>query len=173
MVFVKLPDVPVRVTVEVPMVAVLAAISVNVLVFAVGFGLNKAVTPLGKPVADRLTLPLKPFCGVTATVLEPVAPCIKVRLLGDAESAKFSLATTVRAIVVEPVKLPDKPEMVTVAVPVVAVVLAVSVNVLVPVTGFGLNEAVTPLGRPDADKLTPPLKPLCGVTVIELVPLVP
>src|SRR6266849_952784 len=56
--------------------------------------------------------------------------------------------------------------MVTVTVPAVAVLLAVNVNVLVVVAGFVLNDAVTPPGSPDADKLTPPLKPLCGVTVI-------
>ena len=55
---------------------------------------------------------------------------------------------------------PTLPVMVTVAVPVAAVLLAVSVNVLVPVVLAGLNDAVTPLGRPDADKLTLPLKPL-------------
>ena len=46
-VLVKLPDVPVRVTVTVPVVAVLLAVSVNVLVPAVLPGLNDAVTPLG------------------------------------------------------------------------------------------------------------------------------
>ena len=54
-----------------------------------------------------------------------------------------------------------------------AVLLAVSVNVLVAVAGFGLNDAVTPLGNADADKFTPALKPFCGVIVIMLVPLVP
>ena len=57
------------------------------------------------------------------------------------------------------VKLPDVPAMVTVAVPVVAVPLAVRVNVLVLVVLLGLNDAVTPPGKPDADKLTVPLKP--------------
>ena len=84
-VFVKLPDVPVTVTVTVPVVAVLLAVSVNVLVLAVLLGLNDAVTPLGRPDADKLTLPLKPFCGVTVMVLEPLAPCAIVKLLGDAE----------------------------------------------------------------------------------------
>ena len=59
--FVKLPEVPVIVTVAVPVAAVLLAISVNVLVLAVLVGLNDAVTPLGKPDADKLTLPVKPF----------------------------------------------------------------------------------------------------------------
>ena len=70
----KLPDEPVTVTVAVPVVAVPLAVSVKVLVFVVLGGLNDAVTPLGKPEADRLTLPLKPFCGVTAMVLVPEAP---------------------------------------------------------------------------------------------------
>ena len=56
-------------------------------------------------------------------------------------------------------KLPDVPLIVTVTVPVVAVVLAVSVNVLVVAVLVGLKDAVTPLGRPDADKLTLPVKP--------------
>jgi hypothetical protein len=80
---------------------------------------------------------------------------------------------TVRAIALEFDKLPEVPVMVTVAVPVVAVALAVNVTVLVVVAGLALNDAVTPLGRPDADKVTLPLKPFCGVTVIVLVPAVP
>ncbi len=88
-VFVKLPDVPERVTVTVPVAAVLLAVSVNVLVLAVLLGLNDAVTPLGRPDADKLTLPLKPFCGVTVMVLTPLAPCVMLRLLGDAERVKF------------------------------------------------------------------------------------
>ena len=59
---------------------------------------------------------------------------------------------------------------VTVAVPAAAVALAVKVNVLVEVAGFGLKAAVTPLGRPEAEKLTLPVKPLAGVIVIVLVP---
>ena len=65
------------------------------------------------------------------------------------------------------------PVTVTVVVPVVAVVLAVSVNVLVPVVLEGLKLAVTPLGKPEADKLTEPVKPFVGVTVMVLVPLLP
>jgi len=85
--FDKLPDVPVMVTVTVPVIAVLFAVSVNVLVLAVLLGLKDAVTPLGKPDADKLTLPLKPFCGVTVIVLVPAVPCVIVKLLGDAERA--------------------------------------------------------------------------------------
>jgi hypothetical protein len=91
----KLPEAPVMVTVTVPVVAVLLAISVNVLVLVVLVGLKEAVTPLGRPEADRLTLPLKPFCGVTVMVLVPLAPCRMLRLLGDTESEKFGVATGV------------------------------------------------------------------------------
>jgi len=60
-VFVKLPEVPVMVTVNVPVVAVLFAVRVSVLVLVVLLGLNDAVTPVGRPEADKLTLALKPF----------------------------------------------------------------------------------------------------------------
>jgi hypothetical protein len=88
-VFVKLPDEPVIVTVTVPVTAAVPAVSVNVLVFAVLVGLNDAVTPLGRPDADRLTVPLKPYCGVTVMVLALLAPWAIVRLLGEVESEKF------------------------------------------------------------------------------------
>lgn len=83
------------------------------------------------------------------------------------------MSSTVREIVVVWVRLPEVPVMVTVAVPVVAVLLAVSVKVLVPVVLVGLKAAVTPLGKPDADRATLELKPFCGLIVIVLVPLVP
>ena len=84
-VFVKLPEVPVTVTVTVPVVAVLLAVKVSVLLLAVLVGLNDAVTPLGRPDADKLTLLLKPFSGVTVMVLAPLVPCTTVKLLGEAE----------------------------------------------------------------------------------------
>jgi hypothetical protein len=60
--------------------------------------------------------------------------------------------------------------MVTVLVPVVAVLLAVNVSVLVPVAGFGLNDEVTPLPKPLADNVTLPAKPPDGVILIVVVP---
>ena len=71
------------------------------------------------------------------------------------------------------VKLPEMPVIVTGTVPVAAVLIAVSVNVLMLVPGFGLNDAVIPLGRPGTDKLTWPLKPFSALTVIVLVPMAP
>jgi hypothetical protein len=65
-------------------------------------------------------------------------------------------------------KLPEVPAMVTVVVPVVAVALAVKVSVEVLVAGLLPNVAVTPLGNPDADKVTLPLKPPAGAITIVL-----
>jgi hypothetical protein len=68
------PEVPVIVTVDIPVVAALLAISVKVLVDPVGFVPNDIVTPVGRPDAARVTLPVKPFWGATVMVLEPLDP---------------------------------------------------------------------------------------------------
>ena len=171
----KLPDVPVIVTVTVPLAAVLLAVNVTVLLEVAGFGLIEAVTPLGNPDADKVTLPVKPFEGVILIVLVPLLPRLIARLFGEADKVKFAPveAFTVRLIDVVWVRLPDVPVTVTVAVPVAAVLLAVSVNTLEEVAGFGLKDAVTPVGKPEAEKVTLPLKPFDGVIVTVLVPLVP
>jgi len=79
------PDVPETVTVTVPVAAVLLAVRVSMLVLVMLLGLKDAVTPLGKPDADKLTLPLKPPCGVTVMVLMALVPWATLRLLGEAE----------------------------------------------------------------------------------------
>ena len=73
---------------------------------------------------------------------------------------------TVRAIVVLAVKLPELPLIVTVAVPVVAVLFAIRVSTLPPVVGLVANDAVTPLGKPDAVRVTLPVNPYWPVTVM-------
>lgn len=167
------PDVPVTVTVTVPVVAVLLAVSVNVLAPVVLVGLNAGITPLGRPEADKATLPLKPLRGFTVIVLAPLAPCVMVKLVGDAESVKFGGGFTVKESVVELDKLPAVPVMATLAVPVVAVLLAVKVKVLVPAVLVGLNDAVTPAGNPEADKLTVLLKLFSALTEMLVLPLAP
>lgn len=57
------------------------------------------------------------------------------------------------------------PVMVTVAVPGVAVLLAAIVNTLVEVAGLVPNAAVTPLGRPDAERFKLPVNGLMSVMV--------
>ncbi len=59
---------------------------------------------------------------------------------------------------------PDVPVMVTVYCPSVAVLLAASVRVLLPVVGLGEKVPVTPLGSPEIEKFTLPVKPYCGFT---------
>jgi hypothetical protein len=170
---VKLPDVPVMVTVNPPLIALLLAATIKMLVPVVLAGVKKAFTPLGKPDAVKLTLPVKPFCGVTVIVLARLDPCARFRLFGEAERVKLGVAFTVRLIVVVLVKLPEVPVIVTVAVPAAAVPLAESVKLLVVKVLLGVKEAVTPTGKPDTDKLTLPEKAPVGVTVIVLLPLAP
>lgn len=161
------PEVPITVTVAVPSVAVAEAVSVSievVLPFAGGVtGLveNVAVTPVGRPVALSVVAELKLFWLVIVIVLVPLLPGFTDKAAGEALMVKFGTAGafTVRANVVVATKLPEVPVMVTVFVPVVAVVLAVSVSVLVPLVLVGLNDAVTPLGSPDAARLTLPVNP--------------
>jgi len=65
------------VTVDIPVAAVLLAVSVKVLIVlvgVVGFVLNDAVTPFGRPDAAKVTFPVKPFWGATVMVLEPLDP---------------------------------------------------------------------------------------------------
>jgi len=57
---IRLPEVPVTVTVCCPVLAELLAVSVSVLFPVVGFGARDAVTPLGRPDTERFTLPVNP-----------------------------------------------------------------------------------------------------------------
>ena len=82
--FVKLPEVPVTVTVTVPVVAVPLADRVKRLVVVAGFVPKTAPTPLGKPDALKTTLPLNPFCVLIVIVVEPAEPWRKFKLAGDA-----------------------------------------------------------------------------------------
>lgn len=158
-----------------PAVAARLAVSVSMLVPVAGFVPNPAVTPLGRPDAASVTLPVKPLAGVTVIVLVPLAPCATLKVVGLAESVKSGGGVTVRLIVVVCVRLPDLPVTVTVVgPPTAAEPLAVSVKILVVVVLVGLKDAVTPVGRVEVTvKATVPVKPLVGATVIVLVPLVP
>jgi hypothetical protein len=89
---VRLPEVPVMVTVDVPVVAVALAVRVSTLLPVVGFVPNVAVTPLGRPDAASVTLPVNPPTSVTVMVLVPLLPCVTDRLLGESESVKLGVA---------------------------------------------------------------------------------
>ena len=125
------PDVPVMLTVKVPVgVAVLLAASVSRLLPVVGLVPNVAVTPLGRPVATRVTLPVKLPVSVTVMVSVAVLPCVTDKADTEGASVKPEPAT-VSAIVAVAVVLPEVPVMVTVDVPTVAEALAVKVSTLV------------------------------------------
>ena len=169
----RLPEVPVIVTVTVPAVAELPAVSVNTLDPDVGLVPKLAVTPLGRPVATRDTLPVKPLAPETVIVSVALLPCVTDKAGAMGASVKLGAALTVRLIVVEALKVPDVPLIVTVTVPVIAVLPAVNVIPLDPVVGLVAKFAVTPLGKPVAPKVTPPVNPLAPVTVIVSVALLP
>jgi len=82
-VWVRLPDVPVMVTVFRPVGAVPDTVSVIVLVPVVLVGLKDAVTPVGR-LADKATDPVNPAMPVTVTVVVPLLPWAIVRGLGEA-----------------------------------------------------------------------------------------
>src|SRR5207249_880872 len=169
----RVPEVPVMVTVTVPVVAVGFAVSVSVLVVAVGLGLKAAVTPLGSVEGDRVTLPVKPFCGETVIVLEPVLPWVTVKIGRASGRERVGAAATVRLSVVVRDMVPEVPVMVTVTVAVVVAGVAVCARVLLVAVGLGLKAAVTPLGSVEGDRVTLPVKPFCGETVIVLEPVLP
>jgi hypothetical protein len=73
-VFVNVPEVPVIVTLDVPIAAAPPAVRVTLVEAGSGLELKDAVTPLGRPDAEKVTLPLKPFLGETVMELKPEVP---------------------------------------------------------------------------------------------------
>src|ERR1700733_6548082 len=96
---VKLPEVPVIVTVADPVVAVPLAVSVSPLDPGVGFVATAAVPPLGRPDAARVTLPVNPPTSVTVIVLVPLLPWVIVRLLGESDSVKLGVDDPARRLI--------------------------------------------------------------------------
>lgn len=170
---VRAPEVPVMVTVAAAKVAVLLTVSVSTLVPVVGLVAKAAVTPLGRPDAARVTLPVNPFTPVTVIVSVALIPGITDRLAAEGVSVKPGAWTTVSVMVLVTVTAPEVPVMVMMDLPTVAVLLAVSVSTLFAVVGLGANTAVTPLGRPDAASVTLPVNPPPSVIVMVSLILAP
>src|ERR1700704_621865 len=86
------PEVPVTVTLVVPVVAVAEAVKVEVaLPFAggvTGLGEKAAVTPLGRAEVLSVVAELKPFTLVTVMVLEALEPRATLTALGEAAIVK-------------------------------------------------------------------------------------
>jgi hypothetical protein len=137
-------------------------------------GLNAAVTPVGMPDAANATLPVNGLTSVTVIVSVPLLPATTVSAVADGFSVKVPVAgTTVSVMGTVAVLLPEVPVMVTVYAPAVTVLPTVSVRTVEVAEDVGLNEEVTPLGRPDMLNDTVPVNPGRSVTVMVSVPLVP
>lgn len=78
-------------------------------------GAKDAVTPLGSPDAASVTLPLNPFVPITEMVLAPLLPWAISMPVGEGTSVKLIVEFTVRATVVDAVRVPEVPVMVIVA----------------------------------------------------------
>lgn len=143
---VRLPEVPVMVTVEELAAALLAAAKVTVLRLAVLAGEKLAVTPAGRPDAASATVPLKPLRALTAIVLAPLVPGFRLTLPGVADRLKLGGGLTVSTSEPWPVRLPEVPVMITVVEIAAAVLAAVNVTVLWFAVLAGEKLAVTPAG---------------------------
>jgi hypothetical protein len=67
-------DVPVIVTLVRPVAAPDVAVNVTVVLLVELAGTKFAVTPVGSPLAEKFTLPVKPLTGLTATPTAPLCP---------------------------------------------------------------------------------------------------
>jgi hypothetical protein len=80
-VWTRLPDVPVTVTVALPPAAADVAVKFRVLVpepLGTGFVLNVPVTPDGRPLTESVTADVNPVVGVMVMVLVAVPPAVIV-----------------------------------------------------------------------------------------------
>lgn len=84
---------PAMVNVYVPAAAEEVDVSVSVELpdVVIEVGAKAAVTPVGRPVADNATAPVKPFCAATLAVNVVALPAMTARELGDADSVKSAV----------------------------------------------------------------------------------
>src|ERR1700686_4943193 len=100
-------------------------------------------------------------------------PGATLTLAGCAERVNPTGPVTVRTSLVIVARVPDVPDIEMVDIPTVAALVAVSVSMLVVTALAGLNDAVTPAGRPETVRFTAPLNPFCAFTVMVLPTLAP
>ncbi len=124
-------------------------------------------------VTDTVVVPLFFNVNDCHAVAVPAGIVPKFKLAGLRLTVPPPAAFTVSETAVVWVRAPEVPVMVIVDVPVVAVALAAKVTTLVEVAGLVPKVAVTPAGKPEAERLTLPAKPPDGVTVTVLLALVP
>ena len=153
------PEVPLMVTVNAPVVAVLLAVSVSTLLPVVGLVPQTPVTPPGRLDAARVTLPVKLPTSVTVMVSVAVLPWVMARV--DAEGASVKpVPGMVRARVAELTSEPSVPVSKTLYVPAGVLACDVKFTVTVPLalSDDGEKLAWTPEGRPLALSETLPVR---------------
>src|SRR5271165_3455489 len=157
---VRLPLVPVMVTVDVPtgVVPLVVTVSVELPDPVTVAGTKFAVVPAGNPLALSVTTPPNPFNAPILAVYVVALPATTVCVPGVAVRLKLGGGGVPPAACVN---APLVPVMVTVDVPtgVVPLVLTVRVELPVPVTVAGTKFAVAPAGNPLALSVTTPLNP--------------
>lgn len=106
---VVLPAVPVTVMGYVPVAVVEATVSVmvEVPVPVIEVGLKPTVTPVGWPLADKVTAELKPPVTVLVMVEVPWLPCTTETEVGEAERLKPGVDDPARAVISAAVGLPQ------------------------------------------------------------------
>jgi hypothetical protein len=131
-----------------------------------------------------VVLPPAMVSTLQVTVLLPRLPvtvgvncCVCVVAATAARTGEIVTVSTGAAIVrlmgVVGARVPEFPMTVSPADPIGATLLTVRVSTLVVEVLAGLNAAVTPVGKPDADMATLPLKPFCPTTVMVVLAVPP
>jgi hypothetical protein len=125
------------------------------------FGLKLAVTPEGKPLTEKLLVPVKPLSAVIVTVYGMLLPATTFCEDGEAPTLKSGGSVTTRVTTELCVRLPLVPVTVSGYVPAGVLELVVTVSVLEPlaVTVAGLNANVVPAGNPVTLIATSPVNP--------------
>ena len=161
-------------TVAVPITALVVAENETVTVHVGLHGLlvNVAVTPEGSPDAEKVTGEVVPLTRVASIDEERlVEPATTVKLFGDGvERLKSNGAgAMVKDNEAEWLAPPPVASIDTVTVPKVAVAVAENemVTVHVGLQGLFVKIAVTPVGRPEAEKVTAVVVPLTNVASTE------
>jgi hypothetical protein len=175
-VWLRLPDMPVNVMVELPAAAFDEAVSVTLCAMP-GVRVNAeglAVTPAGNPLSETFTLSVNPFIAVAVTAIAcPFAPAINARPPGATAKEKSAAggggttAATVNTRAAVWLRLPEVPVRVMVELPATAFEAAVNVT-LCAMPGVSVNVeglAVTPAGNPLSETFTLPVNPLTAVAV--------
>jgi hypothetical protein len=168
--WVRPPDVPVKVRVETAAGVVAVALRV-VLCATLGTRLRVAgfaVTPAGRPVMETVTLPEKELRGLAVRLTcEPDVPAVIVSDAGAAVRVKSGGGTMVAATEEVCERAPEVPVRVSVAVPPdVAGVAEIDTFWAVPGVRVRVEGcAVTPLGKPVIATATMSVKPLADTAL--------